>query len=124
MEGTRRGGHSSSMWENAWQGARDGAAQGALVGGAIVTTVMATGVFHNVLERGNRAIGNTPNWPLVEGDCESSQFCHYPMCTNPPLFDSFSSFAFYVVGATTIAGTIIGAVNGAANNVFVKAHSE
>jgi len=110
--------------QHAYQGARNGAGVGALVGTSIVSVTLASGVFQGLLEKGNRAIGNEPKWPLFEGDCQLEQFRDVSICTDQPLFDSFTSLTVYVIGVTTIGGMLFGAVSGAARSVFTKAHSE
>ena len=116
--------NSNSILENAYQGARNGAVKGAMVGTYIISCAVFSGVFTGLLEKGNRAIGNDPKWPALEGDCQLQQFRNLSGCINGPLFDSLTSFTVYVVGGTTACGMLIGAVTGAAKSVFPQLSSK
>jgi hypothetical protein len=111
-----------SILEDMYQGAREGAATGAFLGAGIVAATMAVGTQHALMETTVRAMGFEPRQPLFEGDCQLEQFRNVAMCTTPPLFSSFSSFAAYTVSATTLAGMAIGAVSGATKHIFQTRH--
>lgn len=110
-------GNSHSIFDYIYRETRNGAVKGALAGVSFVSATAATGVFHGILERGSRVIGNEPKWPIFEEDCQLEQFRNLSTCANPSL--SFTSFTAYVVGTTTLCGMAIGAIS-AAKNVFAK----
>lgn len=98
--------------------ASQGAAIGAQVGTVLVCGTVSMGLFHQLLEAGNRAIGNEPKWPFFEGDCQMPQLRNIPMCTQEPY--SFLSFTACVIGASTVCGMVVGAVSGVAKVAFEK----
>lgn len=116
--------NSNSILTNAYQGARNGAVKGALAGVSVVSATLAAVGGCNLLEIGNRAIGNEPKWPLFEGDCQLQQFRDLSVCTKPAFFDSFTFFATSVIGTTTVCGTVAGAVSGVAKSIFAKQHAK
>lgn len=108
---------TNTILGNAYQGSLNGALFGAKVGTAAVTALVGVGIFHAMLEKETRVMGNEPKWAIFEGDCQLPQFRNLNECTHPVLV-SFPVFTFFVVAGATASGAVIGAVSGAAKGVW------
>lgn len=95
-----------------YQGATNGATEGAIFGAKLIGGTLGYAGLSGSLETGFRAVGGDPRWPMFEGDCQSQQFRDLPVCTNEPMFQSFTSLSIFVIVASTLAGSLIGGISG------------
>lgn len=109
---------------NIYQGAREGAANGAMSGSSLIALTCVVSTYYACSEQINRMIGNAPQVPMFEGDCQLEQFRNSPTCTSSPVFESYTSLTIYVIGTTTLIGMIAGGVYGALRSTSPKSKTE
>jgi len=61
---------------------------------------------------------------FIDGDCEMPEFRDLATCTNPPLFDTVTSFTICIVGTTTVCGIAYWGCFGFCKQPIAKQHSD